>query len=127
MNVPVRQARYLWEILFYSREIQAHLTDYSIDRYLADRKTQQAVERCLEIIGEASTKLDEKTVQLFPGLPVSEMRAMRNFLIHTYFQIDPRRSVGDFPAGYSARHRNPGSLRKGIRELLLGGRLVTNT
>ena len=46
--------------------------------------------RCIEIIGEAASKVSEETKAALAGLPWREMVAMRNRLIHAYFDVDLR-------------------------------------
>jgi len=91
MNVSPKQATYLWDILAHARDIQSHIAGISKESYLQDRKTQQAVERCFEIMGEAAGKLLPETIAQMPSLPVGPMREMRNFLIHAYFDVDSGR------------------------------------
>ena len=62
------------------------ITDY--DDYIADLKTQSAVERQPGIIGEAINKF----LKLFPESPLINARKIagfRNRLIHTYDAVDP--------------------------------------
>jgi uncharacterized protein with HEPN domain len=62
------------------------VADY--DGYLADLKTQSAVERQLGIIGEAVNKFEK----LFPESTLINARKIigfRNRLIHTYDSVDP--------------------------------------
>jgi uncharacterized protein with HEPN domain len=62
------------------------VSDY--DDYLADLKTQSAVERQLGIIGEAVNKFEK----LFPESTLLNARKIigfRNRLIHTYDSVDP--------------------------------------
>jgi len=91
MNVAPEQAGYLWDSLAHARDIQAHLAGISKEFYLQDRKTQQAVERCFEIMGEAAGRLLPETISEIPTLPVRPMREMRNFLVHVYFSVDSGR------------------------------------
>ena len=42
----------------------------------------------VEIIGEALGRLSEEFKQQHPGLPWREAAAMRNQLVHGYFQVD---------------------------------------
>jgi uncharacterized protein with HEPN domain len=91
MNVSPEQAGFLWDILSHARDIQSHLTGVPKEKYLEDRKTQQAIERCFEIMGEAAGQLRPETIAQVPTLPVRPMREMRNFLIHVYFSIDLER------------------------------------
>jgi len=91
MNIVPEQAGFLWDILAHARDIQSHLAGLSKEEYSLDRKTQQAVERCFEIMGEAAGQLLPETIGQIPTLPVRPMREMRNFLIHVYFSIDSGR------------------------------------
>jgi uncharacterized protein with HEPN domain len=88
MSAPRKQAAYLWDILNYSRQLRSLVQGHTSESYLSDKRTQLAVERCLEIIGEAAGRLDETTVASLPGLPVAKMRGMRNVLIHGYTDVD---------------------------------------
>ena len=60
----------------------------SEDDFFVDRKTQDAVIRNLEVIGEASKKLDTTYKNKFPDIPWSSMAGMRDVLIHDYEGID---------------------------------------
>jgi uncharacterized protein with HEPN domain len=52
-----------------------------------DRKTCDAVERCLERISEAAAKLGDLASSLMPGQPWQEIRALGNRLRHEYDAI----------------------------------------
>ena len=60
--------------------------DYSI--FQKDIKTQYAVIRALEIIGEASKKIPKEIKVNYPWIPWRFMAKMRDKLIHDYFGID---------------------------------------
>lgn len=47
-----------------------------------------ALTRCLEIVGEAASRVSAETREQHPDLPYVEMIAMRNRLNHAYFDID---------------------------------------
>jgi len=53
-----------------------------------DEVAQSAVVRWVEIIGEAARGLTEELRQMHPEVPWRQMVAMRNVLIHGYFDID---------------------------------------
>jgi len=56
-----------------------------------DHKTQAAVIRYIEIIGEAANRIqkqDPEFVAAHPSLPWPEMRGMRNRMIHNYFDVN---------------------------------------
>jgi uncharacterized protein with HEPN domain len=44
--------------------------------------------RCLEIMGEAASKVTEETRVGFPRIPFVKMISMRNRLIHAYFDLN---------------------------------------
>ncbi|MCX5670412.1 MAG: DUF86 domain-containing protein [Planctomycetota bacterium] len=53
-----------------------------------DRKLALALVKCIEIIGEAASKVSIATRAEHPSLPWADIVAMRNRLIHAYFDID---------------------------------------
>lgn len=44
--------------------------------------------KCLEIIGEAASKISEECRQTLPAVPWRPILGMRNRLVHAYFEID---------------------------------------
>lgn len=60
------------------------------DDFARDLKTQRAVTRELEIIGEAAKRLSEEFKKARPQIPWREVTDMRNFLIHDYLAVDPQ-------------------------------------
>jgi uncharacterized protein with HEPN domain len=69
--------------------IESFISDIKdFDNYVADLKTQSAVERQLGIIGEVVNKFEK----LFPESQITNARKIvgfRNRLIHTYDAVDP--------------------------------------
>lgn len=64
---------------------------YPIDNeetFLAKTYLQDAVIRCLEILGEATKRLSPEFRRLQPHLPWRAMAGMRDVLIHAYDQVD---------------------------------------
>lgn len=47
-----------------------------------------ALVRAVEIIGEAASRVSESTRAATPEVPWTQMTAMRNRLIHAYFDVD---------------------------------------
>jgi len=47
-----------------------------------------ALTRCLEVLGEAASKLSSEVRLRFPNVPCAKMISMRNRLIHAYFDVD---------------------------------------
>jgi len=81
--------KFLSEILRAIELIESFSSDIKdYENYLADLKTQSAVERQLGIIGEAVNRLEK----LYPGAPLANSQRIvgfRNRLIHAYDSIDP--------------------------------------
>lgn len=49
---------------------------------------QMALTRCLEIPGEAASKISAEVRLAFPSIPFVKIVSMRNRLIHAYFDVD---------------------------------------
>lgn len=55
---------------------------------LEDKVLVKALERCIEIIGEASKKIDDEFKHHHPHIEWKKMAGTRDHLIHHYFGID---------------------------------------
>ena len=58
------------------------------DAFMADLKTQSAVIRQIEIVGEAVKRLSEEAKAAEPEVPWRLIAGTRDRLIHGYFQVD---------------------------------------
>jgi len=83
-----RDESYLLDILLMARDARDFARDMDRDAFLADRKTQYAVIRCLEVIGEAAKRLSDDAHRRYPDIPWSAMARMRDLLIHSYDKVD---------------------------------------
>lgn len=70
------------------RRIQVYMTGMTYEAFLADTKTQDAVVRNLEIIGEATKQLSESVRRQAPQIPWHNVARMRDKLIHHYFGVN---------------------------------------
>jgi uncharacterized protein with HEPN domain len=79
---------YLDEIIEAIQAINSYLKGYDQESFALDRKTQDAVIRNLEVIGEASGNLPEEIQDMASEIDWRKIRGLRNILIHEYFGIN---------------------------------------
>lgn len=70
------------------RRINSYLEDLNYEKFLRDAKTQDAVVRNLEIIGEATKNLSEGLKKKHQNIPWKELAGVRDRLIHQYFGVN---------------------------------------
>jgi len=78
--------------LIHMAESFERIIQYTVDGkddFLSDNKTQDAVVRNFEIIGEAAKRISEKTRNRVPEVPWKQFSGFRDVLIHQYDGIDP--------------------------------------
>lgn len=79
------------DILDNIHRIRGYLKGIDRSAFDSDSRTRDAVERCLERISEAATKLGTEAERLAPGPPWQAVRSFGNVLRHAYDQVDPVR------------------------------------
>jgi len=88
MPLSKRDPANLWDMLQAAVKIQRFLKNQTFENFLEDDMLRAAVERNLEIIGEAARRLSEEFKQEHPEIPWRQIIALRNVLIHEYDDID---------------------------------------
>ena len=68
--------------------IETYIEGYNFQDFSADRKTIDAVTRCLEIIGEASKHLPDSLTESHPEVPWRAICGFRDILAHSYFRTE---------------------------------------
>ena len=80
---------YLEDIEHYAAAAVRFVAGYSLEQYLADEMTRAAVERVLEICGEAMNSLYKTAPAIAERIPHSrDIIGFRNILAHGYAEID---------------------------------------
>jgi uncharacterized protein with HEPN domain len=72
-------------------DVEALTRGRTVDDYLGDRFLRLAVERCLEIVSEASRFIPEELKARHPTLPWRGIADFGNLLRHGYEAVDHRR------------------------------------
>jgi len=82
------EREYLTDIVEAGRRIITYLANMEYAAFLQDTKTQDAVVRNLEIIGEAAKQVSEEFKNASPQIPWKNIAGMRDKLIHDYFGVN---------------------------------------
>lgn len=84
--------QFLDDIVHWGDRAVRHVSDMTREQFLSEEKTQDAVSRCIEAIGEAANraiKSDPGIATDFPAFEAEKAYAARNVLSHDYFKTDP--------------------------------------
>lgn len=80
-------AAYLCDMLHAAREIVQFTSPHHYESYIASRVTQLAVERAIEIIGEAARHVSRTFQSAHPQIPWSKIIKQRHVIAHEYGEI----------------------------------------
>lgn len=86
-----RDSDYLEHIANRIARIERATSGADLAGFLGNEDLQAAVERYIEIIGEAAGKLSQHTRDLAPDVPWSQVIGARNIIVHGYAEIEPDR------------------------------------
>jgi uncharacterized protein with HEPN domain len=82
MQANNRDAASLWDMVQAIRRIQEFTVNLSFEDYQESILIQSAVERQLEILGEAAGRISEGFRQAHPAIDWRAIVGLRNILIH---------------------------------------------
>lgn len=82
---------YLWDMIDAARSALEFAKGMSFSEYKKDRKTQLAVERAIEIIGEGARFVSKPFKESHPEIPWEKIIRQRHVLAHDYGEIDQKR------------------------------------
>ena len=88
MRPEERDAAYLWDMLQAAREVDSMLDDHDLAAFLGNLMLLRAIERSVEIIGEAARRVSPPYMAAHPEIPWRKIIGQRNILAHEYGQID---------------------------------------
>lgn len=78
------------DILDAIAEIRDFTRGMDFETFKDDDKSIRAVEMNFIIIGEAANQIPDDVEERYPSIPWALMRAMRNRIVHVYFNVDER-------------------------------------
>lgn len=87
MQAEAADAGFLWDMLEAAKSVRAMIAGQTYAHYCADRKTRRAVEREVEIIGEAARKVSSPFRDAHPEIPWRKIIGQRHKLAHEYAEI----------------------------------------
>ena len=101
MRPEDRDSAYLWDMCEAAHTARDLVAGMNLQAFLEDRRTQLALERALELVGEAARRVSAGFRDAHPELPWRSIVGLRNVLVHDYGEIDPARvfavAVRDIP------------------------------
>jgi uncharacterized protein with HEPN domain len=71
-------------------EIQKFTQEMDFSSFAKDPRSIRAVEMNFIIIGESASRIPSEVEEAYPQIPWTLMRAMRNRIVHDYFQVDEK-------------------------------------
>jgi uncharacterized protein with HEPN domain len=88
MQPEERDAAYLWDMLQAAREVDGMLEGHDLAAFLVNLVLIRAIERGVEIIGEAARRVSPSYMATHPEIPWRKIIGQRNILAQEYGQID---------------------------------------
>ncbi len=87
MRLDGKDMARLWDMLDAARTAVEFTEGVAFEHFLKDRKTRNAVERNLEIIGEAARGVSQETRASLSDIPWRSVIGLRNVLAHEYGEV----------------------------------------
>jgi uncharacterized protein with HEPN domain len=88
MSPEERDSAYLWDMLEAARNGVEMIAGRSYEAFAEDHVVKLAMERTMEIIGEAARRVSQSTRDKHPEIPWTAIIGQRNLVAHEYGRID---------------------------------------
>jgi uncharacterized protein with HEPN domain len=87
MRPEERDLAYLWDMLDAAQAVLEFTNDVTFEQYVREPMRQRAVERSIEILGEAARRVSDEFKAQRPEIPWRAIIRQRNVLAHEYDDI----------------------------------------
>ena len=111
MREPLKDRERLEHIIAAIDRVLRYTKDVTYDELVANDMMYYAVVKNIEIMGEAANMLTQDFIASHPETQWKQVRGMRNYIVHEYFQIDD-------VVVWDAITNNLGELREQIEKYL---------
>lgn len=91
MKPSERDAAYLWDMLDAARNVRKLMRGLTYAALMKDFRTRLALERSMEIIGEAARRVSENLRREREEIPWKGIIGLRNIIAHEYGELDHNR------------------------------------
>ena len=78
---------YITDILENMELAEDFVKGMDYEEFISDKKTNYAVTRCIEIMGEAAKHVPEGVRKKYSEIPWKDIAGMRDKIIHMYFRV----------------------------------------
>lgn len=76
------------DMLHCLEKIQEYMKDVSFDSFLTDSKTQDAVIRNIQVLGEAASRIPDTFKNKYPDIEWGKIVRSRHIITHEYDDVD---------------------------------------
>lgn len=91
MQPEERDIGKLADMVEFAREVVDLTAGITFERFADNRALRLAIERCLELVGEAASRISNTFRDAHPEVPWSSIIGLRIILAHEYGKVDYRR------------------------------------
>jgi len=88
MQPESRDLSYLGDMLGFAQSALRFTVGLTAEDYVGDERSRRAVERVVELIGEAARNVSEAYRTAHPEIPWARIIGQRNVLVHDYGDVD---------------------------------------
>ena len=86
--MPREESEYLLDMVLAARKAVSFTEGMSFADFERDERTVFSATKAVEIVGEAAAQVSRDVRQAHPDIPWRDIIAMRNRLVHAYFEIN---------------------------------------